>query len=732
MGTLREASGRSRAAVACVRVRSLLARRRGGSFLLHGNGCGIGAPGRERVSVDQRHRARGGTPRVERLVQDRRGALAVPSAFAKNHYASSDVTTGVGDGAMQLTIEPTTRRVTGTLDGAIGAAVIEGLLGDGQLSGAVRRKDPTDKGLAGTLLATVSAEKISGTLTLATGDGATLRTGTFTLDPRRVTECSRRTRYLQWARRFYGRVRFDLATSGAATVPLAALGLPTAAMLDDPSGWERAAGRDRALQRRPGHRGDRRPGDDARALARLRVAHLAGRRGARRVARLRAACRASPRAWALTVRTLRAPRATSGSPSTPTGWRARSRRRTARGRRDQPAQPRRRARERRGPARGRAPWLPSAERPCWSTRCTRRSTRWSTRPASSGAARASSRPTSSPCRSLTKCYGLGPHRFGWVLGPPEVVARADDAITASCGHAPAGARAPRRCAPSRASPTWRDRSRVDARGQARARRATGSPRRARRGAPRRAGSSASCRSRRQGTSRRRIEARRARAARCSWRPGAFFGVPTDSASRGLRPRDVLEEGLERLAGVAADVPRVTGDARPCARGRLERPPCATPLLDLRARHTRARQARTPCRASFHVFGSTFPAFGASLLLGVMVVASYTFAVALAAGADRPPADAAGRALRRLRHGRPHRRRRPLPRLRVRHARLPHPLRRPLLRPLDAARSTCSTALWGGQDGSLLWWLFLLSVYIGACVSGSASGTSSFSRTSSRR
>jgi cytochrome c biogenesis factor len=26
-----------------------------------------------------------------------------------------------------------------------------------------------------------------------------------------------------------------------------------------------------------------------------------------------------------------------------------------------------------------------------------------------------------------------------------------------------------------------------------------------------------------------------------------------------------------------------------------------------------------------------------------------------------------------------------------------------------------TALWGGQDGSLLWWLFLLGVYIGACV-----------------
>jgi cytochrome c-type biogenesis protein CcmF len=26
-----------------------------------------------------------------------------------------------------------------------------------------------------------------------------------------------------------------------------------------------------------------------------------------------------------------------------------------------------------------------------------------------------------------------------------------------------------------------------------------------------------------------------------------------------------------------------------------------------------------------------------------------------------------------------------------------------------------TALWGGQDGSILWWLFLMSIYIGACV-----------------
>ncbi|HXX67821.1 MAG TPA: pyridoxal phosphate-dependent aminotransferase [Polyangiaceae bacterium] len=38
--------------------------------------------------------------------------------------------------------------------------------------------------------------------------------------------------------------------------------------------------------------------------------------------------------------------------------------------------------------------------------------------------------------SLTKCYGLGAHRVGWVLGPRDVIARAEDALVASLGHAP--------------------------------------------------------------------------------------------------------------------------------------------------------------------------------------------------------------------------------------------------------------------------------------------------------
>src|SRR5271154_5876387 len=116
----------------------------------------------------------------------------------------------------------------------------------------------------------------------------------------------------------------------------------------------------------------------------------------------------------------------------------------------------------------------------------------------------------------------------------------------------------------------------------------------------------------------------------------------------------------------------------------------------------------------HVFGSTFPAFGASLLLGVMVVASYSFAVALAAGANRRP-----RTLQAARLGAYG----TVALIAVSvlclaYAFVTHDFRiRYVAHYSDRSMPLqyLFTALWGGQDGSLLWWLFLLSVYIGACV-----------------
>ena len=109
------------------------------------------------------------------------GALAVPAGWKGTTMPTVDPTVGVGDGTIEIVIDPATRRVTGTLAGAAGPAVLEGSVSGAELSAAVRRQTPTDKGLAGTLLATVSADKIAGTLTLSSADGATLRTGTFTL-----------------------------------------------------------------------------------------------------------------------------------------------------------------------------------------------------------------------------------------------------------------------------------------------------------------------------------------------------------------------------------------------------------------------------------------------------------------------------------------------------------------------------------------------------------------------
>src|SRR5262249_17948866 len=112
--------------------------------------------------------------------------------------------------------------------------------------------------------------------------------------------------------------------------------------------------------------------------------------------------------------------------------------------------------------------------------------------------------------------------------------------------------------------------------------------------------------------------------------------------------------------------------------------------------------------------TTFPLFGTTVLLCVMVVAAYTFAVSLLAGANgRPRTLQAARfgaygtvaliavAVLCLAYGF-----------------VSHDFRlRYVAHYSDRSMSVgyLLTALWGGQDGSLLWWMFLLSLYIGTCV-----------------
>lgn len=111
---------------------------------------------------------------------------------------------------------------------------------------------------------------------------------------------------------------------------------------------------------------------------------------------------------------------------------------------------------------------------------------------------------------------------------------------------------------------------------------------------------------------------------------------------------------------------------------------------------------------------SFPLFGSSLLLAVMLAAAYTFAVAV--GAHQKGTVRALQSARFGAYG-------TVALIAVAvvclaYAFVSHDFRlRYVAHYSDRGMPTIFlfTALWGGQDGSLLWWLFLLSLYIGACL-----------------
>ena len=111
--------------------------------------------------------------------------------------------------------------------------------------------------------------------------------------------------------------------------------------------------------------------------------------------------------------------------------------------------------------------------------------------------------------------------------------------------------------------------------------------------------------------------------------------------------------------------------------------------------------------------TSLPVFGELVLFGVMISAAYTLAVSIVAGQGRPRWLEAARlgaygtiamvGLAILVLG---------------YAFVTHDFRIRYVAHYSDRSMTPTyllTALWGGQDGSLLWWLFLLSIYTGACV-----------------
>jgi hypothetical protein len=109
------------------------------------------------------------------------GTLYIPTDKDwKNAKFKNDEAKYIGDGALTLSVDKD-GRVTGTSEGPpIGDAVIDGLVEDGKISANVRRKDTSDNGLTGTIVGTITGDKLEGTMKLAEANAAVVREGKIT------------------------------------------------------------------------------------------------------------------------------------------------------------------------------------------------------------------------------------------------------------------------------------------------------------------------------------------------------------------------------------------------------------------------------------------------------------------------------------------------------------------------------------------------------------------------
>ena len=90
---------------------------------------------------------------------------------------------GVGGGTITLTVDRSTRRVQGRVDGVLGPAILDGVALDGKIMAKVSREDPADQGFTGTLSGDIADAGTSGTMNVALADVSAVRNATFELAP---------------------------------------------------------------------------------------------------------------------------------------------------------------------------------------------------------------------------------------------------------------------------------------------------------------------------------------------------------------------------------------------------------------------------------------------------------------------------------------------------------------------------------------------------------------------
>ncbi len=87
----------------------------------------------------------------------------------------NDETKMLGDGEIALSVDGQGRVSGSTEAGPLGASVLEGISDGTTLTATVRRKDPSDEGLTGTLVAKIAGEALDGMMKLAESNAAVVR-----------------------------------------------------------------------------------------------------------------------------------------------------------------------------------------------------------------------------------------------------------------------------------------------------------------------------------------------------------------------------------------------------------------------------------------------------------------------------------------------------------------------------------------------------------------------------
>ncbi len=99
-------------------------------------------------------------------------------------FRGEDASAGLGEGDLNVAVDPTTHAVTGDLTGPFGDATIDGQRDKDVVTFTVRPNKPSDDSFYGTGEAKVDGGKLIGTLHVSRARANIIREGSFSLSPK--------------------------------------------------------------------------------------------------------------------------------------------------------------------------------------------------------------------------------------------------------------------------------------------------------------------------------------------------------------------------------------------------------------------------------------------------------------------------------------------------------------------------------------------------------------------